>query len=157
MKVNNGLITNLSGEIKTTIENRVEETLKLLNQIQDKTTLNYLKALLGLKYDYEQLSDFENAEKVARECLDILFSQGYRGVSQENTSKYVLDCYDTLARCGDFEAFLIAIEWNRPIEKQFYLPRRKILKKFGLIQAFQDVADGKLDFLCINMPPRSLG
>lgn len=153
--MNNGLITNLSGEIKTTIEKRVEETLKLLNRIQDKTTLNYLKALLGLKYDYEQLSDFENAEKVARECLDILFSQGYRGVSQENTSKYVLDCYDTLARCGDFEAFLIAIEWNRPIEKQFYLPRRKILKKFGLIQAFQDVADGKLDFLCINMPPRS--
>ena len=42
-----------------------------------------------------------------------------------------IDCYDTLARCGDFESFLIAIEWNRPIEKQFYLPRRKILKKFG--------------------------
>ena len=155
--MNNGLITNLSGEIKITIENRIKETTELLKKIQDKDTLNYLKALMGLKYDYEQISDFENAEKVARECLSKLFAHGYQGVSQADMSKYVLGCYDTLARCGDFESFLIAIEWNRPIEKQFYLPRRKILKKFGLIQAFQDVADGKLDFLCINMPPRSLG
>ena len=153
--MNNGLITNLSGEIKDTIEKRVNETIELLNQIQDKTTLNYLKALMGLKYDYEQLSDFEKAEDVARQCLEILFKESFQGVKEADTSKYVLDCYDTLARCGDFESFLIAIEWNRPIEKQFYLPRRKILKKFGLIQAFQDVADGKLDFLCINMPPRS--
>ncbi len=153
--MNNGLITNLSGEIKDTIEKRVNETIELLNQIQNKTTLNYLKALMGLKYDYEQLSDFEKAEDVARQCLEILFKESFQGVKEADTSKYVLDCYDTLARCGDFESFLIAIEWNRPIENQFYLPRRKILKKFGLIQAFQDVADGKLDFLCINMPPRT--
>ena len=59
-----------------------------------------------------------------------------------------------IARCGDFESFCLALEWNRPLEKQFYIPRMRIFKKFGLIQAFQDVADGKLDFLCINAPPR---
>src|SRR5699024_2886557 len=52
-------------------------------------------------------------------------------------------------------AYCIALEWNRPIEKQFFVPRRKLLEKHGLVQAFQDVADDKLDFLCVNMPPRT--
>lgn len=154
MNLNNGLITNLSGEIKETIEKRVKETTELLGQIQDKTTMPYVEAMLGLKYDYEQLSDFENAEKIARECLDLLFNKDATSAKDsKDLNGKILSCYDTLARCGDFESFLIAMEWNRPIEKQFYLPRRRILKKFGLIQAFQDVVDGKLDFLCINMPP----
>lgn len=156
--MNNGLVTNLSESIKETIYKRIKETEELIAQVKDKKTYSYLKVLMGLKYDYEQVSDFENAEKTARDCLKMLFKGNIKGYHNGKTlSNLIVDCYDTLARCGDFESFLIAMEWNRPLEKQFYIPRRKILKKFGLIQAFQDVADGKLDFLCINMPPRSLG
>lgn len=154
--MHNGLVTDLSEEIKETILKRIKETEELIAQAKNKGTYSYVKVLIGLKYDYEQVSDFKNAERIARECLDILFKgeiQGYQ--SGQELNKMILGCYDTLARCGDFESFLIAIEWNRPIEKQFYLPRRKILKKHGLIQAFQEVVDGKLDFLCINMPPRT--
>ena len=62
--------------------------------------------------------------------------------------------YDTRARQGDFESFCIAMEWNRPINKQFYLPRARLLKKHGFIQAIQDLIDDKLDLLVLNGPPR---
>lgn len=52
-----------------------------------------------------------------------------------------------------FDSFLLYIEMNRPYEKQFYLPRRKYL--MPIVQAYQDVADGKLKLLTISMPKRA--
>lgn len=153
--MHNGLVENLSDSIKDTILKRIEETKELLIQARNKGTYSYVKVLIGLAYDYEQVSDFENAEKTARECLKLIYDENIQAHNSSELNQMIVSCYDTLARCGDFESFLIAVEWNRPIEKQFYLPRRRILKKYGLIQAFQDVIDGKLDFLCINMPPRT--
>lgn len=51
-----------------------------------------------------------------------------------------------------FDYYLIYVEWNRPAEKKFYMPRRKVLKP--LVDDLQDLADGKLDFLGISLPPR---
>lgn len=152
--MNNGLVKDVSPSIEETVRRRIAETEETINGVVDKQTYAYLKVLLGLKYDYEYVSEFEKADKTARECLDILFGDSLN-ISESEKSKMVLSCYDTRARCGDFESFCLALEWNRPLEKQFYIPRRKIFNKFGLIQAFQDVADGKLDFLCINQPPRT--
>ena len=152
--MNNGLVKNLPETILEPIRERIKDTESIIAQVEDKYTLVYLNVLLGLKNDYEQVSDFDNADKTAKEALDILV-KGNLNLKDDVLSKNMLSCYDTRARCGDFESFLIAMEWKRPIEKQFYIPRRRILKKFGLIQALQDVADGKLDFLCINMPPRT--
>lgn len=50
-----------------------------------------------------------------------------------------------------FDSFCLYIEKNRPVEKQFYLPRRKQLKV--LSDAIQDFEDGKLDVLGISLPP----
>ena len=50
-----------------------------------------------------------------------------------------------------FDSFCIYIEKNRPKEKQFYLPRRKQL--LPIVDALQDMEDGKLDVLGISMPP----
>ena len=151
--MNNGLVANIPASIKTTIKQRVKETEEVISTIKNKMTKEYFNVAMGLKYDYEQLSEFEKADKMAQECLELLYDGILTNDPEE--SKKVLSCYDTRARCGDFESFLIALEWKRPIEKQFYIPRREILKKHGLIQAFQEVVDGKLDFLCVNMPPRS--
>lgn len=52
----------------------------------------------------------------------------------------------------DFDAYLQYVEWNRPAEKKFYMPRRSVLKP--LVEDLQDLADGKLDFLGISLPPR---
>lgn len=51
----------------------------------------------------------------------------------------------------DFDAHCMYIEWNRPTDKRFYLPRRKQLRKVA--SSLQDLADKKLDLLAISMPP----
>lgn len=51
-----------------------------------------------------------------------------------------------------FDSFLIFVEWNREPSKRFYLPRRKQLKV--LVDDLQDLADHKLAFLGISLPPR---
>lgn len=52
-----------------------------------------------------------------------------------------------------FDSYMLYVEINRPREKQFYLPRRKYL--MPIVQAYQDVADGKLKLLTISMPKRA--
>lgn len=57
------------------------------------------------------------------------------------------------AQNGDFDSFLQYIEFNREPEKRFYLPRRKTLRK--IVQAYQDVNDGKIDLLTVSQPKRT--
>lgn len=52
-----------------------------------------------------------------------------------------------------FDCFLRYIEWNRPNDKRFYMPRRKVL--LPIVNAFQQVADGKLDLLTVSQPKRT--
>lgn len=52
----------------------------------------------------------------------------------------------------DFDSYCIYLEWNREPQKRFYLPRRKVL--YPLVQDLQDLADGKIDFLGVSLPPR---
>ena len=88
------------------------------------------------------------------ECVDVARKIiGNIDITPENAT-IIKNCYDTLARHGDFEAFMIAMEWNRPLEKQFYLPRARVFKKLGVVEAIQDLVDDKLDLLVINCPPR---
>ena len=51
----------------------------------------------------------------------------------------------------DFEAYIYAMEWDRPLNKQFYYPREKTLRP--VVHSLQKLADDKLDLLCISMPP----
>lgn len=51
-----------------------------------------------------------------------------------------------------FDDYLQAVEYGKPIAKQFYLPRRGYLKRY--VDAYQKILDGKLDFLSISMPKR---
>lgn len=51
----------------------------------------------------------------------------------------------------DFDAYCIYIEKNRPVDKRFYLPRRKRL--IDVVTALQELEDDKLDLLGISLPP----
>lgn len=51
-----------------------------------------------------------------------------------------------------FYLYLLALEWNRDPERKFFPPRKKVLKT--LVDDLQDLADGKIDFLGISLPPR---
>lgn len=57
-----------------------------------------------------------------------------------------------LAAPHSFHCYLLALEWLRSPERKFYPPRRAVLKP--LVDDLQDLADGKLDFLGISLPPR---
>lgn len=57
-----------------------------------------------------------------------------------------------LAAPYDFDSYLLYVEWDRDPCKKFYIPRRGILKP--LVDDLQDLADGRLDFLGISLPPR---
>ena len=51
-----------------------------------------------------------------------------------------------------FDDYLQAVEYGRPYDKKFYLPRRRYLKRY--VNAYQEILDGLLDFLSISMPKR---
>ena len=52
-----------------------------------------------------------------------------------------------------FDDYLQAVEYGKPYDKKFYAPRRHYLKRY--VAAYQEVFDGKLDFLSISMPKRT--
>ncbi len=51
-----------------------------------------------------------------------------------------------------FDDYMQAVEYGKPVDKQFYRPRRHYLKRY--VDAYQEIIDGKLDFLSISMPKR---
>lgn len=53
----------------------------------------------------------------------------------------------------DFHSFLLYMEKDREPEKQFYVPRMKVLRP--IVQDLQDLADGKLDVYGLSLPPGS--
>ena len=52
-----------------------------------------------------------------------------------------------------FDDYLQAVEFGKPLDKKFYQPRRHYLKRY--VDAYQEVLEGKLDFLSISMPKRA--
>lgn len=144
--------------IEEEIKRRIQSTEELIGKVKDKTTLAYLEGCYSLKCDYESVKNSDKACFYADIVIDLL--QRNKIVYNDNQetrdkiNKMWVTSYDTKARNGDFEAFCIALEWNRPIHKQFYLPRARLLKKHGVIQGVQDLIDDKLDLLVLNLPPR---
>ena len=51
----------------------------------------------------------------------------------------------------DFHSYLLYMEKDRPLEKQFYRPRMKVLRP--IVQDLQDLADDKLDIYGLSLPP----
>lgn len=53
-----------------------------------------------------------------------------------------------------FRDYLVCVEWNRPASDKFFAPRQ-YLDRLGIVQGYQDLADGKLDVLTISLPKRA--
>ena len=119
---------------------------KVLNRIKSlpKQTEETLEDALGLIVQLE-------SPTVAREWLSWVRKEAML-LRSTDALKIVRKTYFMAAQRGFFDEYCIALEWNRPPEKQFYLPRRKVLKV--LVSDLQDLFDGKLDFLGVSLPPR---
>lgn len=103
--------------------------------------------------DCEKARKIEKGKYYAKQLIEYISSNKEAVKEIEKIDLILRDSYDMLARNGDFEAFMISMEWNRPIEKQFYLPRRRVLREHGFIQGIQDLLDRKLQMLILEAPP----
>ena len=70
-------------------------------------------------------------------------------------SKALFDVYKRSLKfdaVDSFDSFMLYLEIDRPADKRFYQPRRKILKRF--VDALQALEDDELDELHMSCPPR---
>ena len=138
---------NMNEKDDLKLSTELEELLKRVPESEHRAP-EYLSGLYTLMCAYESEGHIDGACKIARDLIDKSISDYPVLDAQLRTS------YDVLARAGDFEAYCIALEWNRPLEKKFYIPRAALLKKHGVVQLFQDLQDDKLDLAVLNLPPR---
>ena len=53
----------------------------------------------------------------------------------------------------EFDSYMQYLEMDRKAEERFYMPRRKVLKRF--VDSLQDLADGEIKELFVSQPPRT--
>lgn len=53
-----------------------------------------------------------------------------------------------------FRDYLVSVEWGRRSTDKFFSPRT-YLDRLGIVQGYQDLADGKIDMLTISLPKRA--
>lgn len=88
-------------------------------------------------------------------CISAMASRA----SEEERYKLLEKLYELYRRTLFYTApyvlddFARAIEFDRPADKKFYVPRRHYLKP--MIQGYQDILDGKLKLLTVSMPKRA--
>lgn len=107
-----------------------------------------VQALFDLAYS---INDMDLCFKVRKICAEK--SKKFKKDRPEHAEKYRQLYKKTLLMAApvDFDSYCQYLEWNREANKRFYLPRRKQLKPVAM--ALQELADGKLDVLCISCPP----
>lgn len=111
---------------------------------------DYDNAFVALKKLWGQTADSREDRKTVYKLI-----KDFRAVLRHVDSKEARDLHKRsylLTARDIFDDFMIYIEWNRPIAQQFWLPRRKKLKKVA--DALQELEDGDLDELFLSMPPR---
>lgn len=130
-----------------TIQQTIDKiiVLKEISALEDAFEL--IKAL--------EQTDFDLAHeynKIIRRQSGVMLRQS--GISITNVERcYVLQKKSLLFDAPhDFDAYLQYLEWDREPQKKFYIPRRKVLKT--IVDDMQDLAEGKLDFLAVSLPPR---
>lgn len=93
----------------------------------------------------------EYALKITRyikECIRLFFANGDTSYASVYTNVLLVE-----ARNRVVDSALIYLEKNRQPDRKFYMPRRDMFLKQGIIQGLQDLLDDKLDFLSVSLPP----
>ena len=84
---------------------------------------------------------------VRREAARLLKESGLPGAEQIYKETLLFDAPYYV------DEYCRYLEWNRPLQKKFYEPRRKVLKP--LVGDLQDLMDGEIDYLGVSLPPRT--
>ena len=96
---------------------------------------------IRILYEQDKVEGYRYV-KDYRDCI-----QSVRGYEKYHRMSYLLTARDI------FDDFMVYIEWERPLNEQYWLPRRKKLKVIS--DALQSLEDGELDELFLSQPPRT--
>ena len=139
--------------------------IRLVERLRDRVQASDFSR--GSVVEYGLVSDFfemiriceeENpyfAHELNKEVRDICSRSVYnRELSLADREKfYFLNkralLFDAL---DDFDAYIQYLEYDRPAEKKFYLPRRKVL--YPIVKDMEALDRRELDFLSVSLPPR---
>lgn len=109
-----------------------------------------------LRYNLVRDEQIEEAEKVAKEIIRI--GTPYQADPLFDIKKRA-EVYDALERAyitlapNDFHTYLIALEWNRPVQDRFYQPRMKVLRP--IVDDLTDMmVRDRYDIYGLSTPPR---
>lgn len=122
------------------------------SRIADKIKARGLEDEKVLKDYFDLLCAMDDKEEAHRRNKEVR-STALRVGRQRNSGEF-FDLYKhglLFDAPIDLDAYCTYIEMNRDPDKRFYLPRRKRMKM--VVDALQELADGKLDLLGISLPP----
>lgn len=152
-----------------------QELIKYVNQLENLIKKNGIKeeyinaypAVIqtAIKGEKDVEYGLEISKRAKQRIKDFCFeqTQGYtiedlEVLACENNAQYnILDRYYEVLECEapylvDSFFYYIELDEKDPY-KRFYFPRRKVLKP--VVTAYQEVYDGKLDFLSVSQPKRT--
>lgn len=107
-------------------------------------------AISGMSGNFYDKYNFDRAHLLVKDLRSVC-NQAIK------TGKGSNDVVDLYWKCHlfdapyEFDSFCLYIEKDREEKKKFYLPRRKQL--LPLVEAMQDLADRKIELLCLSCPP----
>lgn len=115
---------------------------------------DYLQNLCRFGSDRDTHEDFQYAHDVNHNMV-LMAREQLRYASDTTARKRFYEIYKKLLRYDAescFDSYMMYIEFDRPAEKRFYMPRRHYLAK--IVEGYQAILDGDIDFLSISIPKR---
>lgn len=85
---------------------------------------------------------------VTKGIMDTTLSDSYRSTANQMYRSSLIYSGTT-----NFECYLLAMDFNRPVNERFYYPRARVLKP--IVDDFQALTDKKLNVYGLSMPPRT--
>lgn len=134
------------------------ENAKLRSLFQDKKRNTYTRVIAGDTLRANLVRDGESAEAELVATGIINIGTPYQADPLIDITKRT-EVYDALERAyitlapNDFHSYLIALEWNRPVQERFYQPRMAVFKPIVDDLTAMFVHD-KYDIYGVSTPPR---
>ena len=119
--------------------------------------MKFIVKILTMKqafWKFLRNKDYDEALQCAL-MLDYSYIERVREAIRKDVSPKNLEIYrESYDRCAfdHFDDFMLALEWNRPAEQQYWLPRRD--KLLPICRSLERLERNELDELFISMPPR---
>lgn len=135
-----------------------KDELTLIEQLEkyNMPLLMKLEKLILLKQKTNFRSAYDEAQKWCAEIIRLASKENLAKIKKvkdvQKAVSILKEAYTYRGR-DNFEAFLIAMDWDRPPKDRFYEPRQKVLHP--VVVEMQKLAEGELKILTVSMPPRA--